>query len=367
AVAAGLLALRERGFHVVVYQTAQIMALAWRGDVVPVLHHPDPDVAWQLPPHLAGLPISGAGFEPPRDERHRYRTLAAAIPAGDPSPRPSVCIVTAELIGPFKNGGIGTATTGLAETLAADGLSVTVLYTGAIWSPDVNLTKWKRRYAELGIELDALTLDDTKAVAGVVRDRGFPAPWLIYSYLAARRFDVVHFNDCCGEASLALAAKKLGLAFADSLLVVGLHSPSRWVLELNQTLPASRIFPAYDYAERVSIASADLLWSPSGYLLDWIRERGFDVPPQTFLQQYVMPARGDAPPVRYGRTDPPREIVFFGRLEERKGLRVFCNAIHLLRDELAARGVAVTFLGKPETCAGLPSADYIRRRAAEWR
>lgn len=375
AVAAGLLALRDRGFHVVLYQTAQIMALAWRGNVVPLLHHPDPDVAWQVPPHLTGLPISGIDFEPPRDRRH-HPTLASAMPSGEPSPRPSVCIVTAELIGPFNNGGIGTATTGLAELLATEGLRVTVLYTGAIWAPDVSLVEWKRRYAELGIALDALTLDDTKQVDGVLRDRGFPAPWLIYRYLSERRFDVIHFNDCCGEASLALAAKKLGLAFRDSLLVVGLHSPSSWVLELNQTLPSSVLFPAYDYAERLSIAIADLLWSPSEYLLDWIRERGFDVPARTFLQQYVMPtqrvragaaASGEFPAVRLGRTEAPRELVFFGRLEERKGLRVFCNAVHLLRDELAERGVTVTFLGKPERCAGVPSADYIRRRAAEWR
>jgi glycosyltransferase involved in cell wall biosynthesis len=374
AVAAGLRALRDHGFEVVVYQTAQLMAMAWRGNAAPVLHHPDPDVAWQLPPHLAGLPISGVDYEPRRDPRRRYPALAASIPAGEIS-RPSVCIVTAELIGPFKNGGIGTATTGLAELLASEGLPVTVLYTGGIWSPDVSLTEWKRRYAALGITLEALTLEDTTSLAGVLRDRGFPAPWLIQRFLAARHFDVIHFNDCCGEASLTIAAKKLGLAFHDSLLVVGLHSPSSWVLELNQTLPSNVLFPAYDYAERVSISSADMLWSPSEYLLDWIGERGFEAPAQTFVQQYVMPtprlrdasAATAAPPVRYGRTDAPAELVFFGRLEERKGLRLFCNAVHLLRDELASRGITVTFLGKPERCGGLPSLDYIRRRAAEWR
>lgn len=370
AVAAGLVALRERGFHVVVFQTAQIMGMAWRGNVAPLRHLPDPDVAWQLPPHLAGLPISGAHFEAPRDGRRRWRPLAEAIPSGEPSPRPAVCIVTGELIGPFKNGGIGTATTGLAETLAAAGLDVSVLYTGAIWSPDVNLAEWKRAYAVKGITLDAFSLSDTGKLAGVLRDRGFPAPWLVYRYLADRRFDVIHFNDCCGEASLALAAKKLGVAFGRSLLVVGLHSPSRWVLELNQTLPANVLFPAYDYAERATIAAADLLWSPSEYLLDWIVERGFDVPSSAFVQQYVMPGGdrvADPREAAHGRTEPPRELVFFGRLEERKGLRLFCNAIHLLRDELAVRGITVTFLGKPEKCAGLPSEEYVRRRAKEWR
>jgi len=360
-VAAGVRLLAERGFHVVVYQTAQIMALAWRGDVTPVAHVPDPDVAWQLPPHLDGLPISGIDFEPPA--RSTYARLADVAYEGEPQ-SPSVCIVTNELIGPFKNGGIGTSMTGLAETLAADGLRVTVLYTGGAWADGANLRTWRKHYAQRGIWLDALAIDDLKSIAGPLRERGFGMPWLVHRYLSARRFDVIHFNDCCGDGHLALAAKKLGLAFHDSLLVVALHSPSRWVLELNGMLPTSLLLAAYNHAEQLSVACADVLWSPSRYLLDWASSRGFELPRQTFIQQYVMPGMARAET----RSDGvPTEIVFFGRLEERKGLRLFCNAVHLLRDELAQRGITVTFLGKTSMCAGTPSLDYIARRAAAWK
>lgn len=367
AVAAGLRVLADKGFHVVVYQTAQLMGLAWRGDVQPVTHIPDPEVAWQMPPHLAGLPVSGVDFKPPTRSTYRRLQDAVLLPASDSRPalRPSVCIVTSEIIGPFKNGGIGTAMTGLAELLAAEGLRVTVLYTGAIWSPDVTLRPWQKRYAERGIELVALTIEDMKTLAGPLKDRGFGVPWLVYRYLAGHPFDVVHFNDCTGEGSLSLAAKKLGLAFKDSLLVVALHSPSRWVLELNQTLPTSILFSAYHYAERLSVSCADLVWSPSEYLLDWAAAHGFDLPPQTVIQQYAIPL--PAGPSSGKSAGALTEIVFFGRLEERKGLRLFCNALHLLRDELARRGIRVTFLGKPERCAGIPSLDYIARRAAAWQ
>ena len=381
AVAAGLRLLADKGFHVVVYQTAQMMGLAWRGDVTPVAHVPDPDVAWQIPLHVEGLPISGVDFTPPPPSS--YRRLGdvesigdhAAGEGGGPS-RPSVCIVTNEIIGPFKNGGIGTSMTGLAETLAAEGVRVTVLYTGALWSPDVGLSRWRTHYASLGIELAALALEDLKTMAGPVKDRGFGVPWLVYRYLAEHPFDVIHFNDCGGEGSLSLVAKKLGLAFHDSLLVVALHSPSRWILELNEALPASLLLSAFHYAEQLSVACADVLWSPSRHLLGWVAARGFELPPQTFVQQYVMPsprvregASGTSsfPAVSYGRSAGPREIVFFGRLEERKGLRLFCNALHLLRDDLARRGIAVTFLGKPERCAGMGSLDYIALRSATWR
>jgi glycosyltransferase involved in cell wall biosynthesis len=381
SVAAGLRFLAEKGFHVVVYQTAQIMGLAWRGNVTPVTHFPDPEVAWQVPVHLAGLPISGVDFKPLRSSSYRqlreieYGHGDDRTDSGMPL-RPSVCIVTSEIIGPFKNGGIGTSMTGLAEILAGDGLPVTVLYTGGIWSPDVGLSRWRKHYAALGIELTALTIEDMKTIAGPLKDRGFGVPWLVYRYLAEHRFDVIHFNDCGGEGSLSIAAKRLGLGFDDALLVVALHSPSRWVLELNQMLPTSLLLSAYHYAEQLGVSRADMLWCPSRYLLDWAVERDFEYPPQTFLQQYAMPSQrvregavgpASPPSVPYGRHAAPREIVFFGRLEERKGLRLFCNALHLLRDELARRGTTVTFLGKPERCAGMPSLDYIAQRAAAWR
>lgn len=62
-VAAGLDALRNAGWRTMVYQTMQIMGVAWRGDVEPVRHIPDPKVFWTLPKHLAGYEVSG--WSPP--------------------------------------------------------------------------------------------------------------------------------------------------------------------------------------------------------------------------------------------------------------------------------------------------------------
>jgi len=44
--------LRDRGWKTRIYQTAQIMAVAWRGAVEPVDHVPDPAVALEIPDHL---------------------------------------------------------------------------------------------------------------------------------------------------------------------------------------------------------------------------------------------------------------------------------------------------------------------------
>lgn len=383
SVSAALRFLEDEGFSVLLYQTAQIMGLAWRGDVTPVPHLPDPDVAWQLPHHLVGRPVSGVDFagSPAPRPADVAKTIeptgnAPAKPIDRPFPHfdratasapASVCIVTNEIIGPFKNGGIGTSMTGLAETLAAAGHRVTVLYTGNIWNPDGSLHRWRKHYAELGIELAALALDDMRSITGPLRDCGFGAPWLVYRYLRENSFDVVHFNDCCGEGYLALAAKRLGLALHETLLVVALHSPSQWVLELNHVLPANLLLAAYNYAERLSVRCADVLWSPSRYMLQWARQHEFILPRATFLQQYAVPRQPPPEPARYGPAPRPRTIVFFGRLEERKGLRLFCNAVDSLRGELAAREITVVFLGKPATVAGKNSLDYIAGRSRRWR
>ena len=58
-VARGLRALESGGWNVMAYQTAQMLGVAWRGEVAPVAHKPDPSQQWRVPDHLKGIPISG--------------------------------------------------------------------------------------------------------------------------------------------------------------------------------------------------------------------------------------------------------------------------------------------------------------------
>lgn len=57
-VAEGLDHLRAQGWNTMIYQTVQIMGVAWRGKARPLRHVPDPQVAWSLPEHLAGYRVS---------------------------------------------------------------------------------------------------------------------------------------------------------------------------------------------------------------------------------------------------------------------------------------------------------------------
>jgi glycosyltransferase involved in cell wall biosynthesis len=280
------------------------------------------------------------------------------------------------LVGPFKNGGIGTATTGLVETVAAMGCPTAVFYTGGIWS-ETDMRRWVDAYARIGIEFVAISPRDMMGLSGPVRDRWIGVPHLVYEFARSRRFDIIHFNDTLGEGMLVLAAKRLGLGFQETLLALALHGPTRWAFGLNRQPMDRLLYAAFDWAERVSVRSADLLWGPSRYLIEATKADGWQLPEQVICQQYVMPTvrlfesdpgkfeAADAPPP--GRaTGAVNEIAFFGRLEERKGLRTFCAALDRVGPRLAAAGVSVTFLGRPMPEDGESTEDWLRRAGASW-
>jgi len=54
-VTKAVLYLKGRGWHTRVYHTVQIMAVAWRGNVRPIAHQPDPGIDWQIPDHVMPL------------------------------------------------------------------------------------------------------------------------------------------------------------------------------------------------------------------------------------------------------------------------------------------------------------------------
>ena len=59
-VSKGLDYLKQKGWNTMVYQTVQIMGVAWRGNVEPVTHQPDPKIQWPtLPEHLKDYLVSG--------------------------------------------------------------------------------------------------------------------------------------------------------------------------------------------------------------------------------------------------------------------------------------------------------------------
>jgi GT2 family glycosyltransferase/glycosyltransferase involved in cell wall biosynthesis len=180
-------------------------------------------------------------------------------------------------------------------------------------------------------------------------------------------FDIVHFPECQGLGFYSLLAKRQGLAFSETTFVVSAHGPTFWVKEGSQDYIRNLGELEIDYMERISIAAADIVTSPSQYLLRWMQENGWELPTRTYVAPYVLPqgllSEASAPRLHKSEV---REIVFFGRLEIRKGLKLFCDAIDELCADRANHQFEVTFLGKETQLYGRSSIGYISDRSKQW-
>lgn len=292
----------------------------------------------------------------------RYPLLAGDIPAEAQSAPPQrIVIVTAEILGPVKNGGIATALTGLAEALAEAGHRVTVLFVdlaGTMQQED-RQDRWADLYAKRGIRLAFLSPDAYK-------DRSpLALSFQVAGWLAGEPADIVHFHDWLGLGHEAIRAMRMGQGFVDTLLVVGAHGPSAWAAEGN-ALPDD---PEQERIERYAIEQADVLIAPSQYLLGWMEARGWRLPKRHYVQQNLLPRGQDTRQPESRRSLPVTELVFFGRLEPRKGVLLFCDALdRLATNGILARhdGLKITFLGKSTPVEGMDGRDYAAARATGW-
>ncbi|MDE4915347.1 glycosyltransferase [Methylobacterium sp. 092160098-2] len=277
----------------------------------------------------------------------------------------SICIVTFEAIGFWRNGGIATVSTGLAELLAAEGHRVTLALTRAdMLAPEVFKAE-SVRYEKQGIEVVPISRMRVGQLEGPLADFTSWERYAVYDWLRGRSFDVVHTSEHLGEAYYCLVAKKLGLAFHRTQFWVGCHGPSAWVIEANEELASHSFWMWTDAAERFVLREADLVWTPSRYLVAWMRCRGFELPSERLFQQtyYIPDDLGVLRNRERPKAEHTSELIFFGRLEPRKGIKLFVDAVLALKNNLS--GILITFMGRQSTVDGVPASDYIAARLSD--
>ena len=269
-----------------------------------------------------------------------------------------IVIVTPELAGLFKNGGIGTNYFNRARYLSGKlGWQVTILYTGKCTA--VAVAAWREKHGRPGLRLEFLPDLPEGMDWASIQQRA----WRVHEWLAPQVLDEIHFPEYLANGLVCLQAKQAGLAYRHTRLVVMLHSSLRWCREgMKQwsTLPETDV--KLDYAERFCGEHADTLTSPSVYMLQWAQQCGWRLPEN----RLVLPSLYE-PPVAETPLAPlnSRQVIFFGRLETRKGLGIFCEAI----DRLCQAGQAperVDFLGKFGWHEGVPAEPFLRRRIKAW-
>jgi glycosyltransferase involved in cell wall biosynthesis len=280
-----------------------------------------------------------------------------------------VCIVSNGVLGPVRNGGISTLYMGLAETLVEAGHRVTYLYTGGSYTESEPVEEWVEHYREKQINLVALPEPEHR----ILNSHNIRISYATYQWLRRNdRFDVIHFHEWQGHAYYSLLAKHQGLAFGQSTLCVSTHSPTTWNKQGNHEYMNQVADLETDYMERKCVLLAELLISSSHYMFNWLLSQSWQLPSKCFVQPNVLPPSAlsrlgidpsdERTTERFEKID---ELVFFGRLEGRKGLALFCGALDRLA-AISSEEFKVTFLGKNGSIAGQSGLDYLEKRSRDW-
>lgn len=264
--------------------------------------------------------------------------------------------------GLYINSGIGTAYYALAELLARGGHKVTVLYTRDQPPTTGSFNDWVKHYEEKNIQLKSLPHSEKR----IANPKLQVISAQVYQYLKQNKYDIVHFADFEGLGFYSIMAKRVGLDFADTLFVAGLHGPTRWVLDANEgRIPSHESELEVDWMERVSVENSDVVWTPSNFLASWLSVQGWNLTSEVHL--LPLPPGPEVRGVKESVHIKAKELVFFGRLEKRKGLLLFCDAVDLLNKmHNVPKHTTITFLGTSGFVDGLDSVEYIRSRSSKW-
>jgi len=269
-----------------------------------------------------------------------------------------ICIVTPCLKGPINNGGIGTAIYHLSKHISKElGLGLDILFTGPLLNG--SFSEWEEFYKkELGVSLYFLENEKIEEIPPMldsywINQRSFK----IHNWLKSRDYSQIHFQDYHANGYIAIQAKKTGLAYAKTLLTCTLHSSHEWMQAGNAIFPQKAFEEmVHVYMEHYCAANADMVISPTNYMLSWYDERGYSVNNGIVVQNLFDP--------QSRQKDQPKtieEICLFGRMETRKGLEDFVQAIKKLSREFTPKFPKISFLGRPGLMSsGIEPYDYIQ-------
>ncbi|MBD1837186.1 glycosyltransferase [Coleofasciculus sp. FACHB-501] len=267
-------------------------------------------------------------------------------------------LVTTEYEGIFKNGGIGTYYKTLSEKLAGEGWYVILLlcYNEKNFGGKSDFPSVKHIFSVGEVE-NVLNLQPIhSAILSTVKPdfidfQSFFCLFFTQALVSYFKDSLVfvEFHEMMGVGYRTIQAKKSSLLGRNCITAVTMHSGHEWIYEANERYIEE--YPVWlwhvCHYEQSSFEKADLGFFPSYYLKSKVESYGWNGTHAIHMPYFVpLVELHDTPKNNLLEISSEKiPIVFFGRLEERKGLCVFIEAIKLLDSQLK-NNIHVIFLGK---------------------
>ncbi len=283
-------------------------------------------------------------------------------------------LVTTELPDVGRSGGIGAAIYELASAMR-DTHPVDILYVNTQGLDDARFEEARATYRRSGIRLRWFDPKEySKPETGYLRHYA----WGVYRFLSEQQtnYSHIHFHDYLGIGFYCISARRQGLAFTETQLVVQLHGPLRWAMEMNDSPFFHEDHLIQDYMEMHSVAWCDQVAAPSEYIWNWYQaylpehrneKQGHHILPNLFRRAAYESGASLAKRRSESAENGLQELIIFGRHEHRKSIHTAVKAITAIEGELAHRRVRVTFIGQPGMIHNGDSFSYFVKATQNWR
>jgi glycosyltransferase involved in cell wall biosynthesis len=281
-------------------------------------------------------------------------------------------------------GGVGTFIAHFAKRLRDQGDEVSIIFATGATHPIKVDQRWREIYQSWGVELlevhnkpfdpnrwpDLWTMRLSEQLTPILRN-----------------FDVAYFGDWGNLAFDTVRKKRLSRDKWPTCVTV-LHGASTWCRWGDRSRPVVPDHLNLEFLERYSARHSDFVTAPSRKIVDFAEREGwtFRHPPAVLGLPFFPTSRSDS----VARVKEFKRMVFFGRLQMRKGYNTMVEAVlnlHRtspsslrsieeiafvgqdqenvfagLRDRLACTGLTITHVGNLDSDQ---AGNYLRKHAAD--
>lgn len=304
----------------------------------------------------------------------------------DLNPNKIALLFTPEYEGIFKNGGIGTYYKTLSEYFNQQGWYVIliIIFGDQKFYGTSNISSIKKIF-NLSEAEEALNLQTThKATLStvchdVIDHESFRALFFTQAFVNTYRNSLIYaeFPEYLGVGYRTIQGKESKVLKDNCVIGVTLHSCHEWLDEANQKyVPDSpSYFLRICHYEQYCFENADLSFFPSHFLIDKIKSYGWLVEQSIHLPYFIPIINSNYVSVVQTKNNQKNKkivnvekvsLIFFGRLEERKGFLTFIKALEYLSDQ-SKKKLHIFFIGKvvklkTYSVSHLNSQEYIQSK-----